>query len=267
MTMMIQPAMPLRILIRASAVVALLGLSVPSLAEPAPAYAVKTKAVEVSVSIDERIKADTALAADLVAEGKRWADKNRRDAKGERRTYPELFRAGTPWSFDRRYATEAVVADRYVSVSRWDYTYAGGAHPNSEVDTILWDRQAGKRMSIRPFFNKLADGGPSLTAMRETIIAALKVEKKARGVDDDVATDWFKGIAPSLLKIGPVGLAPSTEARKSSGLVFHYSPYAVGPYAEGSYDAFVPWEALKPYLSAEGRAIFGGRRPETAKTQ
>ena len=62
--------------------------------------------------------------------------------------------------------------------------------------------------------------------------------------------------------IGAVTLAPSTEPGKSSGLTFHYPPYAVGPYVEGQYVAFVPWETLKPYLSPDGAAIFGGARPQ-----
>ena len=57
-------------------------------------------------------------------------------------------------------------------------------------------------------------------------------------------------------------LAPSTEAAKSSGLTFHYPPYAVGPYVEGQYVAFVPWETLKPYLTPEGQHIFAGARPK-----
>ena len=59
-----------------------------------------------------------------------------------------------------------------------------------------------------------------------------------------------------------MSLTPSTEPGKSSGLTFHYSPYAVGSYAEGEYIAFVPWEKLKPYLSPEGVRIFGGARPK-----
>ncbi len=43
---------------------------------------------------------------------------------------------------------------------------------------------------------------------------------------------------------------------------FHYPPYAVGPYAEGEYVAFVPWETLKPYVSPEGAGIFAGARPK-----
>ena len=37
--------------------------------------------------------------------------------------------------------------------------------------------------------------------------------------------------------------------------------YAVGPYAEDEYVAFVPWETLKPYLTPEGAKIFGGAWP------
>jgi hypothetical protein len=57
----------------------------------------------------------------------------------------------------------------------------------------------------------------------------------------------------------PLMLAPSTEADKSSGLTFHYPPCAVGPYAEGQYIAFVPWESLKPHLTPEGFEDFRRR--------
>ena len=84
-----------------------------------------------------------------------------------------------------------------------------------------------------------------------------------------VLTDWMRRLTGSHSSArskastlnGAVTLAPSTITGKSSGLTFHYPPYAVGPYAEGDYTAFVPWDKLKPYLSAEGLAIFGGARP------
>ena len=99
--------------------------------------------------------------------------------------------------------------------------------------------------------------------MKRAVIAALKAEKKERGIaDDDAGLDWYKDLGASLLTIGPVTLAPSTEIGKSSGLAFHYEPYAVGPYAEGRFDVTVPWQELKPYLSAEGTAIFGGTLPK-----
>src|SRR5262249_28374948 len=89
-------------------------------------------------------------------------------------------------------------------------------------------------------------------------------EKKARGaeVDDDIEKDtWLSAIKPQILKLGAVALAPSTVEGKSSGLVFYFSPYAVGAYAEGSYAAFVPWADFRASLSPKGETIFAGARP------
>jgi hypothetical protein len=101
-----------------------------------------------------------------------------------------------------------------------------------------------------------------MKAMVKAVLASLTAEKKKRDAGDTATSEWFKGIEPKLLKIGAVTLTPSTVSGKSSGLTFHYPPYAVGPYAEGEYVAFVPWETLKPYLTPEGVRIFGGARPK-----
>ena len=74
------------------------------------------------------------------------------------------------------------------------------------------------------------------------------------------------GVQPKLAGLGPATLAPSTIAGKSSGLTFHFSPYAVGHPTEGPYTVFVPWTELKPYLSVQGAAIFAGERPEGDKS-
>jgi hypothetical protein len=228
-------------------------------ADPKPDFSIKTKALEASVILDAKIKADPALAANCLAEGRKWAEKNNIDAGKERKQDPELFRNG-PWTMERKCETRSVVNGRYVSIVRGDYEYTGGAHPNRSADTILWDRSAGKRISIRPFFTETTDDGPTLKATRQGVIASLTAEKRKRGLEG-ADSGAIEAIEPKLLKIGPVSLAPSTEQGKSSGLTFHYAPYAVGSYAEGEYVAFVPWETLKPYLTPEGAKIFGGARP------
>jgi hypothetical protein len=230
-------------------------------AEPKPDAAIKTKSVEATVSLDAKIKADATLAADCLAEGKKWIDKNAAEAEASRKQDPAMFRNGA-WSFERKYDTRSVVGGQYVSIVRSDYMDSGGAHPNSDVNTILWDSSAKKRISIRPFFTETADNGPTMTALRKAVIASLNIEKKKRDTSDTATAEWYKDVEPKLLKIGAVTLAPSTETGKSSGLTFHYPPYAVGPYVEGEYVAFVPWETLKPYLTPEGMRIFGGARPK-----
>jgi hypothetical protein len=237
-------------------------LAYPALAaEPKPDASIKTKSIEASVFLDDRIKADPALAADCLTEGKAWAEKNRADADKERKQDPQMFRNGA-WSMERKYDVRSVVDGHYVSIVRSDYMDTGGAHPNSDVNTILWDTAAKKRISIRPFFTETSDNGPTMKAMVKDVITALNAEKKKRDASETATAEWYKDLKPTLLKIGAVTLAPSTEAGKSSGLTFHYPPYAVGPYAEGEYVAFVPWESLKPYLAPEGTKIFGGVRPK-----
>lgn len=230
-------------------------------AEPKPDFNLKTKSIEASVSLDARIKADAALAADCLAEGKAWAVKYSADADKERKQDPQMFRNGA-WSVERKYETRSVVDGHYVSIVRSDFMDTGGAHPNSDVNTILWDSALNKRISIRPFFAETADGGPTMKAMVKAVIASLTAEKKKRDAGETATSEWFKGVEPKLLKIGAVTLAPSTVPGKSSGLTFHYPPSVVGPHAEGEYVAFVPWETLKPYLTPEGEKIFGGARPK-----
>jgi hypothetical protein len=246
----------------AIAILSTLAFWSPSYAtDPKPDAVIKNRNIEARVLLDDRIKADPALAADCLAEGKKWLDKNAADAASSRKQDPQFFQNGG-WDFERKYSIRSVVADRYVSILRNDYMDTHGAHPNSDVNTILWDTSDKKRISIRPFFTETADNGPTMKAIQKAVIASLRIEKKKRDAGETATSEWFKGVEPSLLKIGAVTLAPSTEAGKSSGLTFHYPPYAVGPYAEGEYVAFVPWEALKAYLTPEGVRIFGGSRPK-----
>lgn len=241
-----------------------------------PQIEIATKSVEVTVTVDPALRKFPGLFENSLAEGKRWAERNRAEAAKASRTEPEFFRGGRRWTFERSYELRSVVG-RYISVLRDDGTNTGGAHPNSYTDTILWDRDARRRMNIRPFFRETADDGPTMKVLAELARVAVAAEKLKRdAINVDIPKDQLTpqrlsgldrfiadGIKPSLLKIGPVTLAPSTEPGKSAGLTFHYSPYAVGAYAEGPYTVFVPWTAFRTRLSAEGAAIFGGERPES----
>ncbi|HEY4204234.1 MAG TPA: DUF4163 domain-containing protein [Xanthobacteraceae bacterium] len=258
---------PAHLRVKVSLIVAALVLaSVTVLAADAKSdFALKTKYIDAKVMLDRALKSNTALAADSLAEGKRWVEKNHAEAAKEFKASPELFRDGRAWTFERSYTQASLVDGRYVSVVRTDYIYTGGAHPNTDIDTILWDDSAKKRISIRPFFKETADDGPTLKALRDASITAVKTEKKARNIPDSGEIDWYKDVEPKLLKVGAVTLAASSEPGKSSGLEFHYPPYAVGSYAEGPFDVFVPWETFKSYLSPQGVAIFAGDLPADTK--
>jgi len=236
-------------------------------ADSKPDIARTSKAAKISVTLDNAIKSNAGLSAYLLAEGRKWANSNLAEANKQFRDTPESFSDSRTWELERDYMLQSTVANRYVSVLRSEYAFTGGAHPNRIFETFLWDDRAKKPISIRPFFTELKDNGPAMTAILKAVIASLVEEKKARETyfPDDLG--WQKYLEPKLLKIGPVLLAPSTEPGKSSGLEFEYGPYAVGAYAEGSYEAFVPWTVLKPFLSPEGLTIFGGERPKSEKSE
>ncbi len=248
-----------------------------SFADTPPQISIEKKYLEVSVVVDNALKPFAGLFANCLAEGKIWADKAGADATVQWRADPKSFR-DQQWSYDRVYNLRSTVG-RYVSIVRSDGTFEGGAHPNQEIDTILWDAEARKRISIRPFFTETADNGSTMAALARLAALAIAAAKIANGIngygDDDTPAskltpeqelrqDSFikDGIKPKLLELGPVTLAPSTESGKSAGLTFHYSPYAVGPYVEGPYTVFVAWTDFRQYLSPAGTAIFGGTRPK-----
>jgi hypothetical protein len=249
-----------------------------------PPIETKTRAAVIAVSIDKKLKGDPALLADLMAEGRRFVAKTRVEADEEYNGNREYFRGGRRYTYERGYAFRSLVGNRYLSIVRDDGTYTGGAHPNSRLDTILWDRMQRKRISVRPFFNETADNGPTMTALATLVRRAVSIERQERReggmneharkeflatLDETIAKDdqLKETIQPSLLKLGPVSLAPSTTPGKSSGLTFHFSPYDVDAYAAGPYTVFVPWSDLKPFLSAEGTAIFAGERPAKDKDE
>jgi hypothetical protein len=243
-----------------------------------PQISIKKQYVAISLTVDPALQPMPALFANCLAEGKAWADKHESESAAEWRDNRKAFRA-LQWYYERDYALRSVVGHT-VSVVRSDAWFDGGAHPNLHVDTILWDDAAHKRVSIRPFFTETADNGPAMTALAQLAKLAVASAKLAKGIDgygdddkpaaamtpeQELAQDMFinEGIKPTILDLGPVTLAPSTENGKSSGLTFHYSPYGVGPYVEGPYIVFVPWTAFRQYLSPQGLAVFGGERPET----
>jgi hypothetical protein len=255
----------------------------PALAQPKPALSVKGRLVDATVEIDDKLKAYPGLSASLLADSKRWIERMQAEADKERREDIALFRDAQRWILERSYEQRATTG-RYVSVVRNDEIDTGGNNSVTVTDAIVWDREGRKRVGIRPFFKEAADNGPTMKALARLVRIAVAAEKIARDVPDplepekpssSLTAETFaerdqliaEAVQPKLAGLGPVTLAPSSVAGKSSGLTFHFAPYTVGFPAEGSYTVFVAWTDFKSYLSAEGAAIFAGDRPEGDKGQ
>lgn len=225
------------------------------------------KSIEASALVDPLFKLYPELRANLVAEARREIAKWLAQLDDAMHTNPEGFGNGQMMSLDYSYRFRSKTG-RYVSVMRNQSECGGGAHCNGYDDTILWDTIAGKRANIRSLFLETEPGGPTMTALAE--LARTEVVLAVDNVGRDFYSpqklaerrELFPEIEPDLLNIGPISLAPSNLASKSSGLTFHYSTQLLR-----SYDApnrmFVPWTSFASLLSAEGKQLFGGERPKS----
>ncbi len=243
------------------ALIALAAVAASAASEPRPVVATKTNAIEASIVIDPALRAYPGLYDRLFASAEREYDKAREGAVQDFKETPGAMDRG-PYFYKRTDRLRSAVG-AYVSVVESEETFTGGAHPNYTFDTLLWDSQSRRFVNIKPFFKEFDDNGPALTAMARLVRAALAAEKKSRGVvvGDPDSDQWISYVSPKIGSIGAIALAPSTERGKSSGLLVYFSPYAVGPFAEGDYAVFVPYAGFASALSAQGEALFGGTRP------
>ena len=118
--------------------------------------------------LDDKIKADPALAADCLAEGRKWIDKNAAEAAASRKQDPQCLPGRR---LDLRAQIRRPLRGRRtaMSASSGPTTWTPAAPiPTRDVNTILWDATAKKRISIRPFFTETADNGPTMTAMLQS---------------------------------------------------------------------------------------------------
>ena len=149
-----------------------------------------------------------------------------------------------------------VVADLpgWLSLSQRNSHFEGGAHPNSGFDSRVWDRKAGRALAPRDLFvsAKALDAairGPFCDALdRERAVRRGEPVNRASGDDFDAC------IAPSEQTL----ILGSTDRKRFDRIGILVSPYAAGPYAEGSYDITVPvTSAVLQAVKPEFRAAFG----------
>jgi hypothetical protein len=229
-----------------------------------PVFSVKSRVFEGKIEIDAKLRPFAKLRAFLLAEGKRGlaAVKKGADELGVEGLGTYKNHA---WTDDVTFTLRSNVSP-IICVLRRDAIDMGGAHPNTEVATTMWDRNAERPLALGDLFVEAAEGGPTLTALAKLIRDDFAAERRKDGLEvaDDPATDsMLKRVEARIDKLGSPSLAPSTVPGKASGLTFHFSPYAVAGFADGVQVAFVPGQAILPLLKPRLRPLFGGDRPES----
>lgn len=168
----------------------------------------------------------------------------------------EYFR---PYEYEIEWTLSAA-ADTLISVSGYAYSNTGGAHPNHAMAGIIHDIAAGEDVALLDLFkDREAALGVIVPAVREQIMR----EKMVRyGEVGDPTEDRIMETADSLPEHGRwlsnTALVGSTEDGKIGGFKVMFSPYDIGVYAEGSYEAIIDQDIFDEFLKPEYQPAFAG---------
>ena len=160
-------------------------------------------------------------------------------------------KGGTPRPYEHAISwTITAATPRLLSAWGTWFDYAGGAHPNNGSEALLWDDINDREVQRSELFRTGADQAPLDAALCQAIHRA-KAERGGSAADQ-------QGWNCPMWADSNFVFAPSVVSGKLGGLIFLFDPYAIGPYAEGTYEVTVPLDAFKSELAPAWAADFAG---------
>ncbi len=164
----------------------------------------------------------------LLSELRTEADGDWDGAEGQDWT-PRQHSASVEWK---------VVADLpdYLSMSGHLATYSGGAHGMYGVESLVWDRAAGKAVKGIELFNSPVALEQGLGSRLCDSLNAAREER--RGAPVEVGSDDMFDSCPGLDEANV--LIGSSNERTFDRITVYFGPYVAGAYAEGDYELDFP---------------------------
>jgi hypothetical protein len=144
---------------------------------------------------------------------------------------------------------------RFLSLSAALYDYSGGAHPNHGYDSLLFDKQAGARLSPLDVFTSK----PAFDAAIQPRFCTLLDQERSKRRGETVVSDgsmFNDCIKPSEQTV----ILGSSNGRTFDKVGILIGPYAAGSYAEGDYEFTLPvTAALLSAVKPGYRGTFSAR--------
>lgn len=195
---------------------------------------------------------ETWLDADLArhkAEVAKGADEDKKAADGGE--FPFRAHSGsTEWK---------LVADLpgWLSLSALVGGYTGGAHPNYAYTSILWDKQANRRIEVAELFASKAALAAAIRPAFCDALDAQRAKKRGEKVNRKSGDAFDECIDPTESAI----ILGSSNRRTFDRIGVLVSPYSAGPYAEGDYEVTLPLTpAVVAAIKPQYRAAFSAGR-------
>lgn len=230
-----------------------------------PAIEEITEDYEVRAVVDSRIVAfDDVLAQLLFNEARASLNALKEQAVADRESAEQTAAENGTESWFRQYSMDyrfeqTARAGDIISILQNVSTYTGGAHPNYALRGFVYQRGEPDQIAITGIVADPAGFGARLKhhlveAKIQRGYAEAERASVAAEVDELTGDDATAGTRSGANFV----LAPSTEDGKFGGIAVLFSPYDVGPYAEGAYVITVPAAELTGMLTDDWAGRFGG---------
>ena len=223
----------------------------PDIAEETPAYTIEANVPDLPASepkLTHRLRANVAKA---LAQYRKDAESAKKDAEAEKFEFRQ-YNLTVNWHVELNHP-------KFLSLINYTWIYSGGAHGNSTFETLAWDRAKQAALPLSDLFEGAGAAEQARKAMRTFVIKDLLHQKAknrevpTEGFQDEQVTSGVTGAFPVFT------LEVSDQPGKISGLRMWYPPYAVGAYAEGSFESFVPHRVFSGFLREDLKPLFGGK--------
>ena len=211
----------------------------------------KTSAYELSLKVPDAPSAIPALKAEILRRFQAGSKMVKDEAAEDKRDSPETFH---PYLLDAEWRV-TFESPRVLSLSCLSVTDNGGAHPTNDYDTIVWDKAAGRSVTLPELFVKA-----SLPAALCDIAghAAMSFRKRFPHEEGQPADyDPVDGnIAADPAKLGHYALTYAQGDTKANGIVLLWGAGAPWPNVIGDIKLSIPVAVFRQYLAPQWAAEF-----------
>ncbi|MDJ0921639.1 MAG: DUF3298 domain-containing protein [Henriciella sp.] len=197
-------------------------------------------------------KLDAELRADAEMQFDKIAGLSKEMATAE----PELFR---PYGIGFTWEMLGHV-EKLVSLKGLYYEDLGGAHPNYGLIGLLYHTETEQEIEVASLFVEPDTAQASLYPLvREGIIQA-KIDRLTEYgmTKEEIVSDVDYTFSAEGTWLSIAALAPSADTDRFGGLTVYFSPYEIGPYAEGSYDITIAQADFRDLLKPDVHDLFAG---------
>ncbi|MDR2144531.1 MAG: RsiV family protein [Treponema sp.] len=218
--------------------------------ETVPAAEDQENALELSFTlVDSKESRLGAFVRDLLYSGQSAEEYAAKITDDLKTTYRLTLEENSEWGYDQSWEyteeQEVSVAGPYALITRQNFIYEGGAHPDYATLYYVLDVKTPRALSLEDIIAE--KNQPGFYAL---------INRELRRHSDELTDQPLSPEAPLSAgiyfedSVTPVNFYPAAE-----GLHLQWNPYDIAAYVFGVIDITIPWNELADLLSPEGTSL------------